>query len=131
MPTKANTKLFIYTSIANALDLATSIPVFLNGGTELNEWMRITNDPYISASLGVLFAELIIVVAYLLTMTKYKPLVAMGFTLLILMLALKVLACINNISLVYNLPIYYPIHDFLLKLMNYNLYNMLFSIIHN
>ncbi len=119
---KVNTKLFISASAVNVLDLITSILVFLNGGTELNEWMYITNNPYVSALLGVLFAELIIIIAYLLTRTKYKPLVAMGFTYLILMLALKALVCINNISLVYNLPIYYPIHDFLLKLMNYSFY---------
>ena len=88
-------KIFLITTILNILDLVTSIIAFKLGFTELNKWMVIFHNSYVSATVAVVLFEVILVVWYILSryidQAKYGMLV-FGLT--------KLYPIINNIYLI-------------------------------
>jgi len=58
------TKMFIVSSFLNLIDLMTSFIDFSIGYTELNNWMLMFHDKYMSALMGVITFELILIVWY-------------------------------------------------------------------
>jgi hypothetical protein len=65
------TKMFIVSSFLNLIDLITSFIDFSMGYTELNHWMLVFHDKYLSALIGVITFELILTVWYLVS-KKYE-----------------------------------------------------------
>jgi len=63
----AKTKLFIVSSFLNLTDLITSFIDFSIGYTELNHWMLFFHCKYMSALMGVIMFELILIVWYVLS----------------------------------------------------------------
>jgi hypothetical protein len=58
------TKMFIVSSFLNLIDLMTSFIDFSIGYTETNHWMLMFHDKYMSALMGVITFELILIVWY-------------------------------------------------------------------
>ena len=87
-------KIFLISTILNILDLLTSILDFQLGYVELNKWMTLFNNSYLSATMAVVLFEVILVVWYILSryidQAKYGMLV-FGLT--------KLYPIINNIYL--------------------------------
>jgi len=65
------TKMFIVSSFLNLIDLMTSFIDFCMGYTELNHWMLMFHNKYLSALMGVVVFELILTVWYLVS-RKYE-----------------------------------------------------------
>ena len=88
-------KIFLFSTILNILDLLTSILDFRLGYVELNKWMTLFNNSYLSATMAVVLFETILVVWYILSryidQAKYGMLV-FGLT--------KLYPIINNILLI-------------------------------
>jgi len=88
-------KIFLISTILNILDLLTSILDFRLGYVELNKWMALFNNSYLSATMAVVLFEVILVVWYILSryidQAKYGMLV-FGLT--------KLYPIINNILLI-------------------------------
>ena len=91
----AKNKLFIVSSFLNLTDLITSFIDFSIGYTELNHWMLVFHNKYISAFMGVITFELILIAWYIFSMVyeraKYGML-AWGLT--------KLYPVINNLLLI-------------------------------
>jgi len=87
-------KIFLISTILNILDLLTSIIAFKLGFTELNKWMAMFHNSYVSATVAVVLFELILLGWYVLSKyvdhAKYGMLV-FGLT--------KLYPIINNIYL--------------------------------
>jgi len=87
-------KIFLISTILNILDLLTSILDFRLGYVELNKWMTLFNNSYLSATMAVVLFEVILVVWYIIARkyenAKYGMLV-FGLT--------KLYPIINNIYL--------------------------------
>ena len=87
-------KIFLFSTILNILDLLTSILDFRLGYVELNKWMALFNNSYLSATMAVVLFEVILVVWYIIARkyenAKYGMLV-FGLT--------KLYPIINNIYL--------------------------------
>ncbi len=60
-------KIFLISTILNILDLLTSILDFRLGYVELNKWMTLINNSYLSATMAVVLFEVILVVWYILS----------------------------------------------------------------
>jgi len=88
-------KIFLFSTILNLLDLLTSFIDFSVGYTETNGWMLVFHNRYMSALMGVLTFELILIVWYIFSMaydrTRYGML-AWGLT--------KLYPIINNLLLI-------------------------------
>ena len=88
-------KIFIFSSFLNLMDLLTSILDFRLGYVELNKWMVIFHNSYLSATMSVLLFELILAVWYILSRyidhAKYG-MIAFGLT--------KLYAIANNVFLI-------------------------------
>jgi len=87
-------KIFLISTILNILDLLTSILDFRLGYVELNKWMTLFNNSYLSATMAVVLFEVILVVWYIIA-RKYENakygMIAFGLT--------KLYPIINNIYL--------------------------------
>jgi len=87
-------KIFLISTILNILDLVTSFATFKLGFVELNRWMTMFHNSYVSATVAVVLFELILVAWYVLSryvnQAKYGML-AWGLT--------KLYPVINNIYL--------------------------------
>jgi len=87
-------KIFLFSSILNLIDLVTSFTDFELGYTELNHWMLVFHNKYLSALMGVIAFELILVVWFIFSMAydnaRYGML-AWGLT--------KLYPIVNNILL--------------------------------
>ena len=55
-------KIFLISTILNLMDLVTSILDFRLGYVELNKWMTLFNNSYLSATMAVVLFEVILVV---------------------------------------------------------------------
>ena len=88
-------KIFLFSTILNLLDLLTSFIGFGMGYTETNHWMLVFHNKYISALMGVITFELILIGWYIFSMVceraKYGML-AWGLT--------KLYPVINNLLLI-------------------------------
>ena len=88
-------KIFLFSTILNLMDLLTSIIAFKLGFVELNRWMALFNNSYLSATIAVLLFEVILIMWYVLAkyvdQAKYGMLV-WGLT--------KLYPIINNILLI-------------------------------
>jgi len=88
-------KIFLISTILNILDLLTSILDFRLGYVELNKWMTLFNNSYLSATMAVVLFETILVVWYIIA-RKYENakygMIAFGLT--------KLYPIINNILLI-------------------------------
>ncbi len=88
-------KIFLISTILNILDLLTSILDFRLGYVELNKWMTLINNSYLSATMAVVLFEVILVVWYIIAWkyenAKYGMLM-FGLT--------KLYPIINNILLI-------------------------------
>jgi len=88
-------KIFLISTILNILDLVTSFIAFRLGFVELNKWMTMFHNNYLSATMAVILFEVILVVWYVLSryidQAKYGMLV-FGLT--------KLYPIINNILLI-------------------------------
>ena len=60
-------KIFLISTILNILDLLTSILDFRLGYVELNKWMALFNNSYLSATMAVVLFEVILVLWYILS----------------------------------------------------------------
>jgi hypothetical protein len=60
-------KIFLISTILNILDLLTSIIAFKLGFTELNKWMAMFHNSYVSATVAVVLFELILLGWYVLS----------------------------------------------------------------
>jgi hypothetical protein len=60
-------KIFLISTILNILDLLTSIIAFKLGFVELNKWMTMFHNSYVSATVAVVLFEVILVVWYILS----------------------------------------------------------------
>jgi hypothetical protein len=89
-------KIFLFSTILNFLDLLTSILDFRLGYVELNKWMTLFNNSYLSATMAVVLFEVILVVWYIIA-RKYENakygMIAFGLT--------KLYPIINNILLIF------------------------------
>ena len=87
-------KIFLISTILNLMDLVTSILDFRLGYVELNKWMTLFNNSYLSAIMAVVLFEVILVVWYIIA-RKYENakygMIAFGLT--------KLYPIINNIYL--------------------------------
>jgi len=87
-------KIFLFSTILNLMDLVTSFVAFRLGFVELNKWMALFNNSYLSATMAVVLFETILVVWYIIARkyenAKYGMLV-FGLT--------KLYAIANNIYL--------------------------------
>ena len=87
-------KIFLISTILNILDLLTSILDFRLGYVELNKWMTLFNNSYLSATMAVVLFEIILVLWYIIA-RKYENakygMIAFGLT--------KLYPIINNIYL--------------------------------
>ena len=87
-------KIFLISTILSLMDLVTSFVAFRLGFVELNKWMTIFHNSYVSATVAVVLFEVILVVWYILSryidQAKYGMLV-FGLT--------KLYPIINNIYL--------------------------------
>ncbi len=87
-------KIFLISTIFNIPDLVTSIIAFKLGFVELNKWMTIFHNSYLSATMAVVLFEVILVVWYIIA-RKYENakygMIAFGLT--------KLYPIINNIYL--------------------------------
>ena len=87
-------KIFLISTILNLMDLLTSFVAFRLGFVELNKWMALFNNSYVSATVAVVLFELILLGWYALSkyidQAKYGMLV-WGLT--------KLYPIINNIYL--------------------------------
>jgi len=59
-------KIFLFSTILNLMDLLTSIIAFKLGFVELNKWMALFNNSYVSATVAVVLFELILLGWYVL-----------------------------------------------------------------
>jgi len=88
-------KIFLISTILNILDLLTSILDFRLGYVELNKWMTMFHNSYLSATMAVVLFELILAVWYIITW-KYENakygMLAFGLT--------KLYAIANNVFLI-------------------------------
>ena len=88
-------KIFLISTILNLMDLVTSILDFRLRYVELNKWMTMFHNSYVSATVAVVLFETILVVWYILSryidQAKYGMLV-FGLT--------KLYPIINNILLI-------------------------------
>jgi len=88
-------KIFLFSTILNLMDLVTSFIAFRLGFVELNKWMTMFHNSYLSATMAVVLFEVILVVWYILSryidQAKYGMLV-FGLT--------KLYPIINNILLI-------------------------------
>jgi len=88
-------KIFLISTILNILDQVTSIIAFKLGFVELNKWMAMFHNSYVSATVAVVLFELILLGWYVLSkyvdQAKYGMLV-FGLT--------KLYPIINNILLI-------------------------------
>ena len=88
-------KIFLISTILNILDLLTSFVAFRLGFVELNKWMAMFHNSYLSATIAVLLFEVVLVVWYILAkyvdQAKYGMLV-FGLT--------KLYPVIHNILLI-------------------------------
>jgi len=88
------TKMFIVSSILNLIDLITSFIDFSMGYTELNHWMLVYHDKYLSALMSVIVFEIMLTVWYMVS-RKYEivryGMIAWGLT--------KLYPIINNVLL--------------------------------
>jgi hypothetical protein len=88
-------KIFLISTILNLMDLVTSILDFRLGYVELNKWMTLFNNSYMSATVAVVLFELILVVWYIIA-RKYENakygMLMFGLT--------KLYPIINNIYLI-------------------------------
>ena len=88
-------KIFLISTILNILDLLTSILDFRLGYVELNKWMTLFNNSYLSATMAVVLFEVILVLWYIIA-RKYENakygMIAFGLT--------KLYPIINNILLI-------------------------------
>jgi len=57
-------KIFLFSSLLNLIDLVTSFTDFELGYTELNHWMLVFHDKYLSALMGVIVFEIMLTVWY-------------------------------------------------------------------
>jgi hypothetical protein len=57
-------KIFLFSTILNILDLVTSFVAFRLGFVELNKWMIIFHNSYVSATVAVVLFELSLVAWY-------------------------------------------------------------------
>jgi hypothetical protein len=64
-------KIFLISTILNFLDLLTSFLDFRLGYVELNKWMALFNNSYLSATMAVVLFEVILVVWYIIA-RKYE-----------------------------------------------------------
>jgi hypothetical protein len=64
-------KIFLISTILNLMDLVTSILDFRLGYVELNKWMTLFNNSYLSATMAVVLFEVILVVWYIIA-RKYE-----------------------------------------------------------
>jgi hypothetical protein len=64
-------KIFLISTILNFLDLLTSILDFRLGYVELNKWMDMFHNSYLSATMAVVLFEVILVVWYIIA-RKYE-----------------------------------------------------------
>ncbi len=64
-------KIFLISTILNLMDLVTSIIAFKLGFTELNKWMAMFHNSYVSATVAVVLFEVILVVWYIIAW-KYE-----------------------------------------------------------
>ena len=55
-------KIFLISTILNLMDLVTSIIAFKLGFVELNKWMAMFHNSYVSATVAVVLFEVILVV---------------------------------------------------------------------
>jgi len=87
-------KIFLISTILNLMDLVTSTLDFRLGYVELNKWMTLFNNSYLSATMAVVLFEVILVVWYIIA-RKYENakygMIAFGLT--------KLYPIINNIYL--------------------------------
>jgi hypothetical protein len=60
-------KIFLFSTILNLMDLVTSIIAFKLGFVELNKWMAMFHNSYVSATVAVVLFEVILVVWYILS----------------------------------------------------------------
>ena len=60
-------KIFFISTILNLMDLVTSFVAFRLGFVELNKWMAMFHNSYVSATVAVVLFELILVVWYILS----------------------------------------------------------------
>jgi len=60
-------KIFLFSTILNLMDLLTSIIAFKLGFVELNMWMALFNNSYVSATVAVVLFELILLGWYVLS----------------------------------------------------------------
>ena len=90
----AKTKMVIVFSFLNLIDLMTSFIDFSMGYTELNHWMVVFHEKYLSALMGVIVFEIMLTVWYVFSRVydnaKYGML-AWGLT--------KLYPIINNVLL--------------------------------
>jgi len=64
-------KIFLISTILNILDLLTSFFAFRLGFVELNKWMAMFHNSYLSATMAVALFEVILVVWYIIA-GKYE-----------------------------------------------------------
>jgi len=87
-------KIFLISTILNILDLVTSFIAFRLGFVELNKWMTMFHNSYVSATVAVVLFEVILVLWYIIA-RKYENakygMIAFGLT--------KLYPIINNIYL--------------------------------
>jgi len=88
-------KIFLISTILNILDLVTSFIAFRLGFVELNKWMTMFHNSYVSATVAVVLFEVILVLWYIIA-RKYENakygMIAFGLT--------KLYPIINNILLI-------------------------------
>jgi len=88
-------KIFFFSTILNLMDLLTSFVAFRLGFVELNKWMALFNNSYLSATMAVVLFELILLGWYVLSryidQAKYGMLI-WGLT--------KLYPIVNNVYLI-------------------------------
>ena len=76
-------KIFLIFTILNILDLVTSFIAFRLGFVELNKWMTMFHNSYVSATVAVVLFEVILVLWYIIA-RKYENakygMIAFGLT---------------------------------------------------
>ena len=60
-------KIFLFSTILNLMDLVTSFVAFRLGFVELNKWMTIFHNSYVSATVAVVLFELTLLGWYVLS----------------------------------------------------------------
>ena len=89
-------KSYLFSSFLNILDLITSFIDFSVGYTELNNWMGIFHNPYVSATVAVVLFQVILSALFLLTMLLRNKL-GNSWVLILTFGLTKLYPIINNI----------------------------------